>query len=308
MENTMQKLILLSLIILCQGSFGAWETKSYFGSDVHLYFPKGHTSSKSYPLMINLHGCAQKGSILRDHGNWPSAADTFGVIVAVPEVPRGGVIAGCWDYYGLNHTRSNRHNGFVIDLTEKLITELSIDEDQVFVSGLSSGGGLSLVLGCLAPDIFSGLGLNAGPSVGTSSGQISRATITREQVIANCRQLAGEKARYFNSQIASIIYGNNDFLVDPNYNRINGEALSQIYGSDGSESFNPEVFPGKNSAGFGTLSLVRKSPVVSIIENTGLGHNWPAGQGGSSRSFVNKNSLDYPYYLLQFLTTNNRRP
>jgi len=304
----MRLFLAFTFITLSLNISSAWETKNYFGSDVHLYLPKGYSSSKRYPLMVNLHGCAQKGTILRDHGNWPSAADTFEVIVAIPEVPRGGVIAGCWDYYGLDHTRSNRHNGFIIDLTEKLITELSIDADQVFVSGLSSGGGLSLVLGCLAPDIFSGLGLNAGPSVGTNSGQISRATISVDQVMANCRQLAGDKARYFNSQIASIIYGNNDFLVAPDYNRINGKALSQIYGADGSESFNPEVFPGKSPAGFGSLSLVRKSPVVSVIENTGLGHNWPAGQGGSSRSFVNKNSLDYPYYLLQYLTTNNRRP
>lgn len=289
----------------------SWQTQNFAGSTVHLYTPNyvpqisaptEEQSELPLSLMINLHGCAQKSDILKDHGNWPSAADTFNTIVAIPSVPNGGVIAGCWDYYGLNHSESNRHNAFVIGLAKKLRDEYGVDSDRVYISGLSSGAGLSLVLGCMAPDIFSGLGLNAGPSVGTSSGEISRATISLEQVIQNCEKLSQGKSPFFKNQKASIIYGNNDFLVDPKYNKKNGEALAKIYGSDSQVSFDPSSFPGSNSQGIGLLYKVGNAQRVSVIENAGLGHNWPAGQGGSSRSFVNKNSLNYPYYLLKFLT------
>lgn len=283
-------------------TFSAWETLDHEGSLVHLYKPAGYSQARNYPLMVSLHGCAQKAEIIKDHGNWEEAADQFNVIVAIPRVPNGGVIAGCWDYYNTNHTRTNRHNGFVISLAQRLVGELNVQRDKVFVSGLSSGAGLSMVLGCMAPDVFSGIGLNAGPSLGTSSGEISRATIKEDQVKQNCVTLAGNNLNSLKKMKVSIIYGNNDFLVDPNYNRMNARVFSSLLDTDQETTFNPNEYPGENSKGSGILYLRGNEEIVSIIENTGLGHNWPAGQGGSSRSFVNKNSLNYPYYILEFFT------
>jgi poly(3-hydroxybutyrate) depolymerase len=296
------KVILLALFFIGSSlASAAWENRTFRGSNVYVYFPASYTAQKSYPLMVNLHGCAQKGSILVEHGNWTGAADRFETIIVIPEVPNGGVIAGCWDYYGTNHTRTNRHNGFILDLVNELKSNLKINEDKVFISGLSSGAGLSMVLACLAPDVFKGIGLNAGPSLGTSSGEISRATIRLEQVRNNCETLAASVIDRLASQKVSVIYGNNDFLVDPNYNKLNARVFASLLKTDGEMNFDLDQFPGTNTKGKGTLYLKGSQPLVSLIENTGLGHNWPAGQGGSPRSFVSKNSLDYPYYLLSFL-------
>lgn len=297
------KLFLLSFLSLFMfNGHGAWETLNFMGSEVFVYTPGSVSRSNTQAsLMVNLHGCAQKASVLKDHGNWQGAAEKFRTIVAIPQVPNGGVIAGCWDYYGLNHNSQNRHNKFIIELTKELIGTLNVDSSKVFLSGLSSGAGLSMVLGCLRPDLFKGIGLNAGPSVGTGSGDISRARISVETIINNCRELSGERASFLKDIKVSTIYGNNDFLVDPEYNRRNASAFSEMTESTQQQSFDPSTFPGTRPQGSGYLYFKGERAMVSVIENTGLGHNWPAGQGGSPRSFVSKTSLDYPYYLLNFL-------
>jgi poly(3-hydroxybutyrate) depolymerase len=55
----------------------------------------------------------------------------------------------------------------IINLTQTLLGRptLNIDSTQVYIVGLSSGGALSLLLGCEAPDLFRRRGAIVGPSV-----------------------------------------------------------------------------------------------------------------------------------------------
>lgn len=172
----------------------------------------------------------------------------------------------------------------------------------------SSGGGLAHLISCLAPEVFAGVGLNAAPAVGSTAGQISRVALTSDEIKANCLKLAGDKRQYLQGQTASLIFGDNDYIVDPEYGRRIGKALSEIYQADSEAAIEVDKLPGAHSLGTGIVYNRQNKSVVSVIENTGLGHNWPAGQGGISSSFVNKQSINYPFYLLQFLSTNNRRP
>lgn len=258
--------------------------------------------------MINLHGCAQKGKVLVEHGNWEGAADRHNAYILIPEVPGGGVYAGCWDYYGLRHQRRGRHNHFLLQLIDHIKGLYSINEHQVYLSGLSSGGGLALVHACMAPEVFAGIGLNAAPSVGTGASDITNAQISPTEIKRNCLKLSGSKRAHLQTQVASIIYGDNDFIVDPDYNQLNAKALAALYGANREESFDLKKLPGTSLKGRGTLFKKEKQVLVSLIQNEGLGHNWPAGSGGSSVSFVSKSSVDYPSYLLKFLISNNRRP
>lgn len=45
---------------------------------------------------------------------------------------------------------------------------------------------------------------------------------------------------------------------------------------------------------------------MSLIQNGGLGHNWPAG-AGTGGSYITANSIDYPHYLATYFFANNRR-
>lgn len=298
---------------LIQPAIADWKNETLSTVNVHYYVPKAQSGLLSITnkkaLMINLHGCSQKAEDLKKDGNWENAADEFNMVVALPKVPNGGVISGCWDYYGADHTVNNRHSVHVLNVVKAMLakTELNIDSNQVYVSGLSSGAGLAMVLGCLTPDVFAGIGLNAGPSTGTQSSEISRPQTTYDKMLNTCKSLAGNKTEYFRTQLTSIIYGNNDFIVNTVYNTNNAEIMRTMYGVDVKSTFDTKKLQGAKTDGTGTLWSDEKGPRVSLIMNTGLGHNWPAGQGGNSGTFINKKSINYPHYLAEFFSTHNRR-
>lgn len=290
---------------------GTWSSRTAGGMTTQLYVP---TSDPAMPagraLTLTLHGCVQTASNLRDGGNWESTADAYGMVVAAPAAPNGGVIAGCWDYYDTNHSRTapGRHDDNLLDLVDDLLADpaLGIDPDQVYVTGLSSGGGETLVMGCLAPDVFAGIGSNAGPAVGTSSLEIGYVATSRAQATATCEGFAGTAAGAFGTQVASVVYGSDDSTVAPGYNTLNAQVMAGIYGAENQSSFSLGALDGTNTNGSGTLWSDDAGPRVSLIQNSGLGHNWPAG-GGPGGSYISTNSINYPAYVTEFFFDNNRR-
>jgi len=302
---------LVPLVTAPATAAGSWSQRSAGGMTVELYRP---TTAPALPagraLMISLHGCVQTAQVLKNAGNWATTADEHGMVVAIPAVPNGGVLLGCWDYYDTNHSRSNpaRHDDNLLALVSSLLadTSLGIDPDQVYVSGLSSGGGQAMVMGCLAPDVFAGVGIAAGPTVGTTSGQIGSVATTLAQARTTCRSFAGSHTAAFGTQVASVVFGSSDATVATGYGTLNAQVMADLYGAGATSSFPLAGLAGTNTAGSGSLWSDADGPRVSLIRNTGLAHAWPAG-GGPGGSYVSTNSVDYPAYLTDFLFENNRR-
>ncbi|RPJ04949.1 MAG: hypothetical protein EHM37_22490, partial [Deltaproteobacteria bacterium] len=304
---------------------GNWRNISAGDMRIELYVPA--TAPKladKRALMISLHGCVQTNTVLRDQGNWSATADEYGMVVALPAVPDGGKIAGCWDYFGRAapfspplppHTRNSRDNDNLLALVESLQadTALNIDPAQTYITGLSSGGGQTLVMGCLAPEIFAGIGINAGPTIGTGSHEINppdfaSLPITPAQAKAICQDLAGTHSPAFGTQLASVIYGSKDQTVDPRYNHLNAEIMTSIYGVSDKAGFPVNELPGHNPRGTGELWSDGTGPRFSLIRNDGLGHAWPSGSGqGGEINFVAREGVNYPAYVTRFFFENNRR-
>jgi poly(3-hydroxybutyrate) depolymerase len=285
-----------------------WQKTKFEDMDYFLYVP---ASRKSYGrgLVVALHGCSQPAEDLRDLGNWEEAAENFAMIVALPVVPNGGVMLGCWDYYGKAHDENSRHSAPLIALTEHLKSQkaLLIDPTRIAAAGLSSGSAQAMLLGCLRPDLFSGLGLNAGPAIGTESTELRRPRIGSKDVARFCLDLSGQRATHFRRQKTSIIVGDHDFAVNPEYSHLIVQAMQEIYDSQTKNPLDLSSLKGSNKKGQGFVLLDGSSRErVSLIENEGLGHAWPAGTESppgffSTRRFVNSHSINYPDYLGRFL-------
>ncbi len=298
-----------------------WKTEEIVGPDerkmeVHLYVPDTPPKlAGKRALMINLHGCAQTNENLRDLGNWESTADEYGMVIAIPDVTPGESYdhfdyLKCWYYYDTDHSRAYKSNDNLIDLAKKLIADESynIDENQVYISGLSSGGGQTGVMGCLAPDIFAGIGINAGPTIGTGPNEIGHVATTKPEVVRLCKRFAGTYESYFETQLTSVIYGKKDLFVAKGYGDLNAEVMASIYGASKKSDFDVSKLDGYEPAGEGTIWSDVKGPRVSLIKASELDHAWPAGSGpGGTRNYVRASGVNYPAYLAKFFFENNRR-
>jgi poly(3-hydroxybutyrate) depolymerase len=302
---------------------GHWQSGKIAGLDVFVYIPLSHGQGPS-ALMINLHGCAQSPEDLKNSGNWPETADATNMIVALPRVPNGGKYFGCWDYYGANHTDRNRDNRPLIALTEQLIAEpsLAIDPRQVYVSGLSAGATEAILLGCLRPDLFAGIAVNSGPALGTTANDLHSPPRNASMATQLCTRLAGARSPYLASQVASLIVGDRDFVVDAGHSKVSAQMFESLYGASAESALDTTKLKGANTQGRGILVSDSQGHVrVSFILNAGLGHAWPAGDGTNANghagsggvggtgggTFVSGYSIDYPAYLAAYFRATNLR-
>ncbi len=285
----------------------SWRDLQLQGLQTRVFRPE-HSGRQGLVLM--LHGCLQQASAVGDLGNWDQPARQHGITIVAPNVPGGGVISGCWDYYGQDHNRSNRYNGDLLRLTAALLQhdELNIDPRRVYVAGVSSGAGQALVLGCLAPELFAGIGLSAAPALGTGKDDIREVATTVADAVQLSRKLAGDHVGAFSTQVASIIHGEQDEVVHPDYAVLNAQVMAELYQAPAMSEFDPGNLPGASVSGRGRTYQDTEGPRVRLLHMAGLDHAWPAGGAGPRpERFVEPESIHYPADLLSFLENNNRR-
>ncbi len=294
-------ILTMAMTIIFSGqSLAAWKTEAIGGfRSVHLYSPV--TSSpigEGRSLLIVLHGCVQSNSVFKN-ANLDKAAEEYGMVVAVPDaVNKQGM--SCWGYWTGTPSRNSGDYKNLLNMVSTLLarTDLDIDSAQVYISGLSSGGAFAMQTGCLAPDVFAGMGISAGPSAGTSSGgALGPKEGTVASTKSNCERYSGSNKSHFATQITSTAYGTGDYTVNQGYGLQNAEAMAQIYGvSKG----------GTNSLGSKAKETLWSDGRVSMVAMTGVAHAW-AGGSGASGSYIDGSNINYGSYLGEFFAKNNIR-
>ncbi|MCX4244364.1 extracellular catalytic domain type 1 short-chain-length polyhydroxyalkanoate depolymerase [Paraliomyxa miuraensis] len=294
-----------------------WNVGARGGLSGALYTPVANgTIGDGRSLLVVLHGCSQSYGNLQTYGNWVDTAEEHGMVISLPGVAGGGVYFGCWDYYGGTHSRNGGDAADILGHVNALLADpsLGIDPDQVYIAGLSSGGGMAMVMACLAPDVFAGVGIAAGPTVGTTAFQISSVSTNAGTAQATCESLAGTHAGDFDTQLAAVISGTNDYTVAQGYATLNAQVFANIYadaaggGALGTASLAVESLPGYQPAGTGSVRTDEHGTRVASISATGMGHAWPAGSGsGYEISFVARQGVDFAAVLADLFTSGNRR-
>lgn len=294
----LRTLLLLSLLV---GSAQAVEWSPYAAGGINSLIATSEARpAGGRPLLVIMHGCAQSNAALQQDAI-AAAADTAGGIVALPSVPFGGVLAGCWDYYGAGHTDANRHLGPLIAHVEALVADeaLGIDPAQVWIAGLSSGAGEAMVAGCVAPDLFSGVISVGGPGLGTEAGQIGLVATNAEAVTGLCARLSRAPAA-FARQRAIFVVGTSDYVVAQGYAPVNADGFAAMYGAGERRDADLAALPG---AAAGQVALWRAggSDRVALLTATGLDHAWPLGNGaGITQQFVAQGGPDVATYAFEF--------
>ncbi|MFL0799796.1 MAG: PHB depolymerase family esterase [Agarilytica sp.] len=318
-QSTLLAIISLSISL---GTQAAWQSETVIGGKLNtiLYVPTTTPLlSNKRALMVSLPGCGQTNEQLKEGANWPSTADAYGMVVALPDPSREGSYGGlgCWNFHvGMSMSRNSSDAKYILNLVDALLnnTSLNIDPTQVYLSGLSSGGGMTASLACLAPEVFAGAGVNAGPGPGSNGQSLNSANISVNQGVSNCKTLSNKDGANSQSslytQIHSTICGANDTTVAPVWCDRVSDIMAATYDedtpvSDCSGGSNPTSISG---GGVVNTFCDADGPRSSNIIVTGMGHAWPAGPGSSGGgNYVDHTHVNYPEYVTAFFFDNNRR-
>ena len=296
---------------------GSWSSEEVIGGtlETFVYTPATDPAlNGKRALMINLHGCIQDNEDLVEAGNWETVADRYGMVVALPQAEGAGLLGlmGCWDFH--SGTRANRNSSdqkYLLDLVQALLgkPELNIDPAQVYLTGLSSGAGIANQMWCLAPEVFAGVGVVAGPAPGSAGerGDLKKPAVSVEQGRKNCEQFTPTKRRNaLRTQLWNTAHGSEDQLVSPLHARRNAEIAAAVYGHQqsvsecGRQAF--EAGAKKVEANFWCDADGQR---ISALKLEGMAHAWPSG--GKDGFFIDGGHLNYPAWITEWFFANNRR-
>jgi poly(3-hydroxybutyrate) depolymerase len=303
---------------------GAWSSQQTWAADSvnggnltgYFYWPASQPTAANgkRALVLALHGCSMtaSGDVIdssSDAGfNWKAQADKYGAIILAPNATGNVYNVHCWDYANPSPSRTSGHVGILLDLINRFVTnsQYAIDPNQVYVAGLSSGGGMTMLLGCIAPDIFAGVGINAGPPPGTTTGQIGSVPsgYTATTAANNCKALAGSNVSKFSTQIAGAVWGTSDFTVAQAYGPMDAQAMRIVYGGTFTSQGNTTIAGGGTNTQYVDSNGKVRTHEISV---SGMGHAWPAGSGGQNSNYVDATHINYPAFVMDYWFKNNIR-
>ncbi|MEO8760719.1 MAG: PHB depolymerase family esterase [Bacteroidia bacterium] len=231
----MKKNYFITLLLLCNCfvSFSQ-ELKrvKHFGKNkghlkMYLHTPPNIDKNKPAPMVVVLHGCLQCAGSAASQTGWNKLADENGFYVLYPQQRVINNPEKCFKWYRRRHIKKNHgENASILKMVENMKSDYNIDASKVYITGLSAGAAMSVVMMADYPEVFNAGAIFAGApyKVGTN---IVTASMAFFGWISKSPERWGKAVRkqnpdYTGTYPRMIIYqGNNDWIV----NKRNGVEL-----------------------------------------------------------------------------------
>ena len=280
-----------------------WQEFLY--SDVtgsHPYFvytPENYTVGTPVPLIVMLHGCTQTALDFAAGTRMNQLAEQYNFIVVYPQQTSANNQNLCWNWFlPTNQARGSGEPASIagiIQTVQNTTAMWTIDATRIYVTGISAGAAMSVILGAVYPDLFAAIGVHSGLeySAATSANTAFKAMRRggpdplQQGLMAYNAML--DKARIMPT---IVFHGTKDQFVAP----INGDQTVQqwiqtntlasqgSYTADFSQptSFTPGQVPGGRAYTTASWTDVKGEEIQEYWKINGMGHAWSGGNPGSS--------------------------
>lgn len=135
-----------------------------------LFLPADVDPASPLPLVVMMHGCNQDSRSFADVTRMNALAAQHGFVAVYPE--QTGHPLGCWRWYEPAHQMRDLGEPAAVATIVDAVKgrpDISIDDDRIYVVGLSAGAAMATILAATYPDIFAAVGLAAGVPYGAAS-------------------------------------------------------------------------------------------------------------------------------------------
>lgn len=157
-------------------SNGLFVTKNYTsaqGERTYKLFTPSTYEGKPIPLIVMLHGCSQSPDDFAAGTNMNAIAEEMGFFVAYPAQPSSANAMGCWNWFkSSDQKKDSGEPALITGIVREIIAEHTVNQQMVYVAGLSAGGAMAAILGMTHPDIFAGIGVHSGLPCGAATSMV----------------------------------------------------------------------------------------------------------------------------------------
>jgi polyhydroxybutyrate depolymerase len=238
-----------------------------------IYLPKGYTSTKTYPLVVNFHGLGSKAVKHEHYCKLDDVADKEGFIAVYPQSNHEGWNAGLGFKSYMNGDDDIGNLNKLLDTLESIY---SIDKKRIYATGVSLGGSFTYRIACEMSDRIA--------AVASVSGLMSDSTLVHCNLKRNIPILH--------------IHGTDDYVMHySGMHQANGvEALLKIWTLKDQCVQKPDTIqiPNRDKTDHSTVQLIKYKECagkseVWFYKITNGGHAWPGG-GNKFRILGRKNN------------------
>ena len=150
---------------------GTWRQSRFTGvagtRAYRVYVPQGLRRTTRAPMVLALHGCGQNGLDFAAGTRFNDLADKHKFVVVYPEQPMTHNGQRCWNWFRTGHQfRTQGEPAILAGIVRRVIQETAhwrIDPERVYVTGISAGGAMSVVLAATYPELFAAVGVHSAP-------------------------------------------------------------------------------------------------------------------------------------------------
>ncbi len=132
---------------------------------MYTYIPKKLNYNRSASLVVVVHGCTQSAELISNETGWNKLADSLNLVILYPEQKLVNNTAKCYNFYlGYKAKKDKGEVASIKQMIDYSLTNYNIDSSKIFITGFSSGGGISNAMLNAYPTLFNAGALFAAPS------------------------------------------------------------------------------------------------------------------------------------------------
>ena len=233
------------------------------------------------PVVVCLHGCGQSAEEYAIGAGWLILADRLGFAVLAPQQSASNNPNKCFNWFSDGDvTKGEGEAASIASMIAWIVKHKYVDPNRVFVTGLSAGGAMTMVMLASYPELFAGGAVIAGLPFGVAHDMMQAMmvmSLSSHRTVAQLGKLVPHDERQVYPKL-SVWHGSADHVVAP----ANGDAIAEQWASAHGLASHPDetVIVGKR-----TRSLWREPNdgrvVVELNRLEGLGHGVPLSTTGA---------------------------